>query len=177
MKPRFSPMQSADSPKPVAAMLATTALSVDALRALQRSLTRPVCGIGLLPEVAKNGLLQLIQKLVVVRRKKVLTGGGAGRVCCSGAGDRGRRREANPDSRRAEQIPRPAICRSNSRRERLMGPNFLFSLNPLHKFKRSCPGNDDGGQTRVTGMVTPPEPKDLDERGGETKNLVCERAS
>jgi hypothetical protein len=40
-----------------------------------------------------------------------------------------------------------------------------------------APRNDGGGQTRVTGMVTPPEPKDLDERWGQTKNLVCGRAS
>ena len=46
MKPRFSPMQSAVSPKPVAAMLATTALSVEAFRALHRSLTKPVSGLA-----------------------------------------------------------------------------------------------------------------------------------
>ena len=39
-------MQIAESPKPVAAMLATTALSVDALRALQRSFTSPVWGLA-----------------------------------------------------------------------------------------------------------------------------------
>src|SRR5947209_4011015 len=42
----MSPMQSAVKPNPVAAMLATTELSVLAFRALQRSLTRPVSGLA-----------------------------------------------------------------------------------------------------------------------------------
>ena len=37
--------------------------------------------------------------------------------------------------------------------------------------------NDGREQSMVTGMVTPSEPKDLDERRCETKNLVWERAS
>jgi hypothetical protein len=46
MYPRMSPMQSAVNPNPVAAMLATIVLSLAALRALQRSFTKPVSGLA-----------------------------------------------------------------------------------------------------------------------------------
>ena len=61
-------MQRAVSPKPVAAILATTLLSV-AARTLHRSLTSPVCGFALFPKVGDSNSLQFLQKQVVLRGK------------------------------------------------------------------------------------------------------------
>ena len=69
MKPRFSPMQSAASPKPVAAILATRPLSVDAAH-VAPVFYQPGLRIGLLPEVADRESFQFIEKLIVVRRKE-----------------------------------------------------------------------------------------------------------
>ena len=83
----------------------------------------------------------------------LVAGGGAGRVCCSARGDR---KEENSNFVNGREIPKPANCSRNSRRERLMGRNFLSStgriLNDLGA------RNDHAKVLRVTGMVTPERP-------------------
>jgi len=85
-------MHIAVSPNPVAAMLATLALSVAALRALQRSFTRP--RTGLLPEITATGALQFIEQLVIFRAKDWLGFGGRRHNCGHSAGKRNCRSSA-----------------------------------------------------------------------------------
>ena len=166
-------MQSAERPKPVAAMLATTALSVDALRRVAAVLDQTGGRVRLLPEIANRGSLQFVQKLVIVRRKKSF---GRRR---RGAGMLLRRwRQEGSESRfgAGQANPHAGHLSRNFRRERIRGRTPV-SIIHLTNLNDPGPRNDHGEETMVTGMVTPAEPKDLDERKSETKNLLCKLAS
>lgn len=73
-----------------------------------------------------------------------------------------------------------ANAQAGELREKLpAGPHQGAELPLIHLTNLNDPAsrNDGRAQSMVTGMVTPSEPKDLDERGRETKNLVWERTS
>ncbi len=81
MKPRFSAMQIAVRPKPVEAMLATMPVSV--VRALQRSLIKPVCGLACSQK--KRKLLRSRSSRNCSSSGEKAFGGGAESLCCLSA--------------------------------------------------------------------------------------------
>jgi hypothetical protein len=113
----------------------------------------------LLPEEAKGGSLQVVEELVIVRRKIGLDrrrrGPGVllGRWWQERSEPRFGVGQANPQAGHpSEKFP--------------AGTDYGAKLPLIHYSNLNDPAlrNDAGAQTRVTGMVTPGESKDLDER-------------
>ena len=128
--------------------------------------------VGLLPEIANRDSLDLVEKLVIVGRKKSFgpeeaRAGHAGPARAAG-------RMRIPVQRRADKFPQAGHLSEELRREAHGAKLPLIHLTNLND---PGPRNDHGEETMVTGMVTPAEPKDLDERKSETKNLLCKLAS
>ena len=129
-------------------------------------------GVGLLPEVAKRGSLHVIEELVIVGRKIGLDRRGRWPGVLVG--------RWRQERRESQFSARQTYPQAGHLSEKLpAGTRYGAKLPLIHLTNLNDPAlrNDAGAQTMVTGMVTPPETKGLDESECETKNLVWKRTS